>query len=205
MRSELVAQPTLPRRQEAARPGVLHLLDQAYVPSLAFDARGIQVYENAASAKLLGHGLGEYDQQHVLEIVAHEPEWTYREFERLKTSGRWRGQVSMAHKTQGPIVSEGKAVVTLQAGNEPLYLGLLRPIREATPEKPGNGIGAYGLSTQEAIVLQLMAEGLSDREIALLLSVSVWTVHKQSGAVLRKMDATSRTLAAIRAVREGLA
>jgi DNA-binding CsgD family transcriptional regulator len=185
-------------------PGALRMLDSADVPVIAFDSKGLQLYENAAFASLLGHELGEFDRRHIIEVIADTPEWTLQEVGRLRTTGRWRGLVSLAHKTGEPVIVEGKAILRSKEG-EPAYFGILRALGPASAGLENHGIGAYGLTTHEGIVLQLMAEGLSDKDIARVLGVSIWTVHKQSGAVLQKLGATSRTLAAIRAVRQGLA
>ncbi|HEX8714370.1 MAG TPA: LuxR C-terminal-related transcriptional regulator, partial [Solirubrobacteraceae bacterium] len=62
----------------------------------------------------------------------------------------------------------------------------------------------YDLTFREASVLELMAEGASDKEIAARLGVSVFTVNKHVSKVLHKMGAASRTEASMRAVRESL-
>jgi len=62
----------------------------------------------------------------------------------------------------------------------------------------------YGLSFRELTVLNLVAEGKSDKEIAALLGISLGTASKHTGNILSKMGASSRTEAGVRAVREGL-
>ncbi|HEX5480712.1 MAG TPA: PAS domain-containing protein [Dehalococcoidia bacterium] len=62
----------------------------------------------------------------------------------------------------------------------------------------------YGLTFREVAVLELMAHGASDKEIALRLGVSVFTVNKHVSRILHKMGASSRTEASIRTLREGL-
>jgi DNA-binding NarL/FixJ family response regulator len=52
-------------------------------------------------------------------------------------------------------------------------------------------------------VLRLLADGLSDREVAVRLVISPKTVEKHVGAVLRKTGATSRTAAVVRALDRG--
>jgi len=63
---------------------------------------------------------------------------------------------------------------------------------------------AYGLSFRELTVLNLVAAGKSDKEIAGLLGISLGTASKHTGNILGKMGASSRTEAGVRAVREGL-
>ena len=62
----------------------------------------------------------------------------------------------------------------------------------------------YGLTVRELTVLRLVAAGKANKEIASELSISLLTVHKHVSNILGKMNATSRTEAGVRAVREGL-
>ncbi len=62
----------------------------------------------------------------------------------------------------------------------------------------------YGLTLRELTVLRLVAAGRTDKAIASELIISSLTVHKHVSNILGKMNATSRTEAGVRAVREGL-
>jgi DNA-binding NarL/FixJ family response regulator len=53
-------------------------------------------------------------------------------------------------------------------------------------------------------VLSLITEGLADKEIGAQLAISTYTVNKEVRAILLKMNAISRTAAAVRAVRDGI-
>ena len=64
--------------------------------------------------------------------------------------------------------------------------------------------GSHGLTFRELTVLHLVAEGKSDKEIAIELGISQLTVSKHVANILAKMNAESRTEAGVRAVREGL-
>jgi DNA-binding CsgD family transcriptional regulator len=61
-----------------------------------------------------------------------------------------------------------------------------------------------GLTPRELEVLGLLVEGCSNQEIARALVVAPRTVAAHLEHVLAKLDAPSRTLAAVRAEREGL-
>ena len=63
---------------------------------------------------------------------------------------------------------------------------------------------SYGLTFREMTVLSLVADGQADKEIALTLAISPYTVSKHVASILLKMKAHSRTEAGVRAVREGL-
>jgi DNA-binding NarL/FixJ family response regulator len=60
------------------------------------------------------------------------------------------------------------------------------------------------LSGRDLEVLRLIVEGFADKEIARDLGVSVFTVNKSVQAVLRCTGSTSRTQAAVRAIKLGL-
>jgi non-specific serine/threonine protein kinase len=62
-----------------------------------------------------------------------------------------------------------------------------------------------GLTARELEVLRLLAQGLTDREIADALFLSRRTASDHVGHILRKLDARSRSDAAAFAVRQGLA
>lgn len=63
---------------------------------------------------------------------------------------------------------------------------------------------AHGLTERERQVLMLLERGSTDREIAAALTISVKTVEKHVGSILRKLGAQNRTHAVARA-RERLA
>lgn len=60
------------------------------------------------------------------------------------------------------------------------------------------------LTPREREILEVLAEGLSDKEIAARLTVSIATVRTHVNAILAKTGARSRTQALILAVRHGL-
>ena len=62
----------------------------------------------------------------------------------------------------------------------------------------------YGLTFRELTILRLMVTGKSNKEIGAVLGISALTVNKHVANILRKMGASSRTEASVRAVREDL-
>jgi len=77
--------------------------------------------------------------------------------------------------------------------------GLPRGPRPATRANPAN------LTAREVEVLNLVAEGLSNADIAARLFVSQRTIDHHVSAILRKLDVRSRAEASAEAVRLGLA
>lgn len=74
-------------------------------------------------------------------------------------------------------------------------------IRRVPP--PGDG-PTEPLTPREEEVLELLAEGRSNREIALALEISPHTAKFHVDRILLKLDASGRTDAVVRAVRLGL-
>ena len=64
--------------------------------------------------------------------------------------------------------------------------------------------GSNELSDRELEVLRLVAEGLSNKEIADVLSISTHTVARHVTNIMRKLDAANRAQAATMAFRRGL-
>jgi pimeloyl-ACP methyl ester carboxylesterase/DNA-binding CsgD family transcriptional regulator len=77
------------------------------------------------------------------------------------------------------------------------FLGITPPVRELT-------VKVTALSRREREVLLLVAEGLSDGDIADRLVLSPHTVHRHVANILRKFGLHSRAAAAAHAARGGL-
>jgi DNA-binding NarL/FixJ family response regulator len=73
----------------------------------------------------------------------------------------------------------------------------------ANKELPADA--GVALTPRETQVLRLVAMGLSNREIADALEISVETVKEHVQNLLRKVDLADRTQAAVWALRNGLA
>jgi DNA-binding NarL/FixJ family response regulator len=76
-------------------------------------------------------------------------------------------------------------------------LSELKPTGQAAP-------AAKNLTKREREILSLVAEGMSNREIAEKLVLSPETVKSHVAAILEKLNVSDRTQAAIYAVRNGL-
>jgi len=65
-------------------------------------------------------------------------------------------------------------------------------------------VNAYKLTPRELAVLALVAEGQADKQIGFDLGISPLTARKHVQRIRRKMGASCRTEASVRAVRAGL-
>ncbi|HET7829322.1 MAG TPA: LuxR C-terminal-related transcriptional regulator, partial [Candidatus Limnocylindrales bacterium] len=84
-------------------------------------------------------------------------------------------------------------------------LGATSEARRAAELDPGPVPADGGLSARESEILALVAEGLTNRQIAERLTLSEHTVHRHVANILVKLDLSSRAAAAAYAARRGLA
>lgn len=99
-------------------------------------------------------------------------------------------------------LTDGTAIVVVR-----LYSSGERTTTPAHPQfiKPPRGRpNPYNLTEREMAVLQRIAEGAADKQIAESLGISSYTVNKHVASILAKMHVSSRTAAGVRALREGL-
>jgi LuxR family maltose regulon positive regulatory protein len=71
-------------------------------------------------------------------------------------------------------------------------------------QSPVSSLLSPPLTERETQVLQLMAQGMSNREISTRLHISIATVKKHSGLLFDKLGVKNRTEAVIRAQHDGL-
>jgi len=93
------------------------------------------------------------------------------------------------------------AVLAAHRGQIHLDAGVARKLMQVLPT---SRLGHASLTAREREVLLLVAEGMSNRDIAKALMISERTAQTHISKVLAKLNLTSRTQAALWAVREGL-
>jgi two-component system NarL family response regulator len=79
-----------------------------------------------------------------------------------------------------------------------------KPIPQGIRDRLADRATQPSLSAREVEVLTLIADGLSNREIAESLSISQQTVHAHIKHIFDKLDVTDRTAAVSTAVRRGI-
>ena len=98
------------------------------------------------------------------------------------------------------------AIRSVHAGESVLHPAVARKILNRfgkTIEKPQKKEPVEVLSDREMEVLKLVTEGLSNKDIADKLSLSIRTVQGHLGNIFNKLMVSSRTEAVVRALKEG--
>jgi DNA-binding NarL/FixJ family response regulator len=94
------------------------------------------------------------------------------------------------------IVADGGTLLASSAARR-----LLIDLASRQPDDP---VAKYGLTARECDVLALLADGVSNLEIAQELSITVQAVKNHLGNIFHKLDVPNRTSAALLARREAL-
>ena len=103
------------------------------------------------------------------------------------------------------VMPRDAAAVELRAAVSAVAAGLVVvPADAAGPVAPSAAGGTGSLTPRERQVLDLLAEGLSNKAIAARLAIRERTVKFHIGAIFEKLDVTSRTEAVTAALRRGL-
>src|SRR2546426_6708881 len=132
----------------------------------------------------------------VVILTMHENPAYLREAVRAGAAGYLLKDVS-----RDELIDAIKQISTGGAFIDPQMLkGMLSDMKPTAPA-PAQ---ARGLTKREREILALVAEGLSNREIAERLVLSPETVKSHVAAILEKLGVSDRTQAAIYAVRHGL-
>ena len=97
------------------------------------------------------------------------------------------------------------AIHQVHQGEPSLEPSIARKVLQELSHPPQNPPTSDPLTGREVEVLRLVAQGRSNREIAGQLVISEMTVRTHVSNILSKLQLASRTLAALYALREGLA
>lgn len=101
-------------------------------------------------------------------------------------------------------IEAGALSLALQAAAQGLFVQSQELLGESSISAHVAAAPVEELTLREQEVLELLAEGLTNRGIALRLEISPLTVKSHVDAILGKLGAQGRTDAVVRAVRMGL-
>lgn len=170
------------------------------------DDAGYCVYANRLAEDLRGASPGELLGKHVLEMVGADPRLVAREFERFKQEGAWVGQYPTRSSTGDLVQIRSYQFTHRAADGSPLYVSFAYPLALHAGfgrEGPAR-LADYGLSALDACLLQFYVEGFSDEDVAVLLGVPIASIKGLLPSAVEAMDATSKTEACVRALKQKL-
>ncbi len=150
-------------------------------------------------------------------VQASEPlSEAYRIARELPALPLLREVVDLGARARVALPVADDVVAVGPGGVEPVAVGPGRPTSSGSPDiaraidervisalRKGPA-DSYGLSPREREVLNILAEGRTDRDIAARLFISERTVHVHVRRILAKLGVSSRTEAAGVAIRQGL-
>ena len=114
------------------------------------------------------------------------------------------GALGYLLKDSGPEVLV-QAIHQVYCGDSVLHPTVARKLLQQVCQPSGQGTLASSLTERERTVLRLVAQGQSNRDIADQLAISEATVRTHVSHILAKLKLSSRTQAALYALRKGLA
>jgi DNA-binding NarL/FixJ family response regulator len=119
---------------------------------------------------------------------------------------RMRSQLDGSMEVVGEFatLAEARAAGERAAGEDVAMLLAPEHPHGQDDENPGQGVDVEPLTLREIQVLELLAEGLSNKAIAGRLGISDQTVKFHVASLSGKLGAVNRTDAVRRAVRRGL-
>ena len=112
------------------------------------------------------------------------------------------GAMPLVHSIQHTLLA---ALDNAVADGPPTRTGMLRSVAASMTKRDVPGDAHVPLTPRELQTLRLIAMGLSNREIADTMGISVETVKEHVQNMLRKTSLHDRTQAAVWALRNGLA
>ena len=181
----------------ASRNNVARMLDSLGDPALLFDVGGQLLHANPAAARLTGS----VDASR-LRAEAQQMAWMFG------SSARRQSQRKLASRSSGDAASDAYGLRSVRLGSttyhlrgpmvgeqligaEPAVLVTLSALA-AEPLTDDALHAEYGLTTREIQVARLIAEGLSNNEIADRLGVRFFTARNHVERTLAKLCLTSR-------------
>jgi DNA-binding NarL/FixJ family response regulator len=108
-------------------------------------------------------------------------------------------------RKRAPSQQIAHAIRLVASGDSVLFPEAVARLTTGRPVRREAAARVAALTRREAEILQLMAEGLTNQQIAEVLTVSLETVKTHVGNVLTKLGAGNRTQAVILAFEAGLA
>jgi PAS domain S-box-containing protein len=179
------------------------VMDSAPVAVLAAGEDGYYIYGNRTAQNLLGYDMDQLRRTLVADLLEADPQWFEQEFDRFKREQAWSGRLLLRRRSGGVVKVAVNAFVASLPDGGVEYVGLSHPARPDDPDLerlPCTGF-QYGLTARDIRLLQLVAEGFANKEVASILGIHTVAVDNGLRAIFQKMNASSRTEACVLALK----
>jgi PAS domain S-box-containing protein len=168
------------------------------------DEDGYCLFANQAAESLLAYEPGQLRGMHMTELGPADPRLIWMEYERLKREKVWTGRYPV-RRSDGSIVQvAANALARAAPDGGVLCAEFLYPVHERVSALGTPTPEHADLAIRDLSLLQLMMEGFSDDQLAVLLGIGVETVRETVHRLLLKLNASSRTEACILALKAQL-
>jgi PAS domain S-box-containing protein len=184
---------------------VQFVVESSATAGLLKDGDGYCLFANRAAESLLAYEAGQLKGMHNTDLCAADPRLIWMEYERLKREHVWTGRYP-ARRSDGSIIHVAAyALARAAPDGGVLCAEFIYPVSEhvSTLGTPTPDLYA-DLTTRDLSLLQLMVEGFSDDQLAVLLGIGAETVRETVHWLLLKLNASSRTEACILALKAHL-
>ncbi len=137
--------------------------------------------------------------------LTKQPSWVY--YSHVSVTNPYRALVDISAPTMGKVLGSQSGGVDDRTAQRPELAGEANVPAQYVPtcirgdDKP---FGPWSLTQRELEVIQLLAEGATNCEIAERLYISQKTTKNHLASIFQKLDVTNRTQALVRAVVMGL-
>ena len=182
------------------------IFDALRTPVFLRNQEGYFIYENRAAQAFLGYDQTELIQKHVNDLLAVEPQLIAPALEQFAERGYWRGRVPYRLKNGGLVQADISVFMRTLSDGTQLSVTFVGAMPEKTlvsdevtmtPEK-------FGLNPAQVLLLQLLVEGFSNTQVASVLDITVEAVADRLQDLIDAMGVSSRTEAAITAIKARL-
>jgi len=96
-----------------------------------------------------------------------------------------------------------RAIAEVRSGGAPMTGEIARLVVQSFQSAPAAGIEDQGLSHRETEILELLSEGITNKEIAVRLGISAETVRTHLGRIYEKLHVQGRTQAVSKYLKAG--
>lgn len=96
-----------------------------------------------------------------------------------------------------------RAIAEVKSGGAPMSGEIARLVVQSFQTAPSGGLQDQGLSPRELEILELLSEGLTNKQIAVRLGISSETVRTHLGRIYEKLHVQGRTEAVTKYLKAG--